>query len=127
MSTTGALLILLTAALTMVANLLLRAGVDNAGGFVFDGGLALVRALLRLFMQPLFMSGFIAYMLASIVWFRVVATEPLSIAYPVLVSLTFILVTGGAVAWFGEPWSVRKIVGLLVILGGIAVIAIEKG
>ncbi|MEO8626612.1 MAG: hypothetical protein ABI612_00720 [Betaproteobacteria bacterium] len=127
MSLVGASLVLLTAALTMAANLLMRAGVDAAGGFSAGGASQVVSSLVRLFMQPRFTAGFFLYFLASVVWFRVVATEPLSVAYPILVSLTFILVTGGAVLVFSEPVSLRKVAGLAVILAGIAVISLEKG
>ena len=110
----------------MAANLMLRAGIDAAGGFVLGGAVAILQALLKLFMQPLFSIGFVTYFLASVVWFRVVATEPLSLAYPVLVSLTFTLVTAGAVLIFSEPISLRKVVGLAVILIGILITAMEK-
>ena len=49
-----------------------------------------------------FLVGFVLYFVASVVWFRVVATERLSVAYPLLVSCTFTLVTAGAVIVFGE-------------------------
>jgi multidrug transporter EmrE-like cation transporter len=127
MSATGFLLVLLTAGLTMAANLMLRAGIDAAGGFFASGVTDLLFGLMKLFIQPLFTVGFVAYFLASIVWFRVVATEPLGLAYPVLVSLTFALVTAGAVLLFSEPLTLRKVVGLAVILAGIAIISIEKG
>ena len=123
MSLTGILLLVLTASLTMAANLLLRAGIDAAGGFSISGVAGLIRGLVHLFLQPRFTVGFIFYGLASVVWFRVVATEPLSVAYPILVSLTFGLVTAGAVILFGEPLSLRKTLGLLTILGGIMIIS----
>jgi multidrug transporter EmrE-like cation transporter len=127
MSTSGLMLVLLTAVLTMAANLMLRAGIDAAGGFAFGGLTGTVHGLRGLFMQPLFSLGFVTYFLASVVWFRVVAAEPLSLAYPILVSLTFTLVTGGAVLWFGETLSPRKILGLAVILSGIFIISSTEG
>lgn len=127
MSPTGILLVLLTAGLTMAANLLLRAGIDGAGGFSVAGVTGAIQALVRLFVQPLFTLGFVLYFLASVVWFRVVATEPLSLAYPVLVSCTFTLVTAGAVVFFGEPLTRRQVVGLAVILAGIVLVSIQKG
>jgi len=127
MSITGILLVLLVAGLTMAANLLLRAGIDAAGGFAVDGAMEALRALAHLFLQPRFTVGFMTYALASLVWFRVVATEPLSVAYPILVSLTFLLVTAGAVAFFGETLSVRKALGLLVILSGIMIVSFGSG
>ena len=127
MSMHGLLLVLLTAALTMAANLLLRAGIDGAGGFSAGSVGGAVQSLVKLFLQPRFSTGFILYFLASVVWFRVVATEPLSLAYPVLVSCTFTLVTAGAVMFFGEPLTRRQLVGLAVILAGIVLVSIQKG
>ena len=127
MSATGLLLVLLTAALTMAANLLLRAGIDAAGGFSLGGLTAAVLALVKLFMQPRFVVGFGLYFLASVVWFRVVATEPLSVAYPLLVSCTFILVTAGAALAFREPLTLRQVLGLAVILLGIVLVSIRRG
>ena len=127
MSYTGFLLVLLTAALTMAANLLLRAGIDSSGGFAFAGTSQFAPAIVKLFKQPLFVLGFIIYIMASIVWFRVVATEPLSLAYPILVSLTFTLVTIGAFFMFSEPMSLRKIIGLGIVLIGVAILSVGEG
>ena len=127
MSGGGFALVLLSAAMTMGANLLLRAGIDAAGVFSPAGAFDVVSGLAKLFLQPLFSVGFVVYFLAAVVWFRVVATEPLSVAYPVLVSLTFGLVTAGAVVIFHEPISTRKVLGLAVILAGIAILSMEKG
>lgn len=127
MSSLGFVLVLLTAVMTMCANLMLRAGIDAAGGFSSGGAFELLMTVLKLFLQPLFSIGFVAYFLASVVWFRVVATEPLSVAYPILVSLTFTLVTVGAVVFFHESLSVQKVLGLVAILAGIAIISFEKG
>jgi len=127
MSASGFIYVLVTAAMTMGANLMLRAGIDAAGGFSPGTATELIFGLLRLFLQPLFAIGFVTYFLAAVVWFRVVATEPLSVAYPILVSLTFAFVTAGAVIVFQEPVSVRKVIGLLVILGGIVLVSMEKG
>ena len=127
MSTTGLILVLFTAGLTMAANLMLRAGIDAAGGVSLGGATQIFRALLNLFMQPFFSAGFTVYFLASVLWFRVVATEPLSLAYPTLVGLTFALVTAGAIVFFSETLSLRKVVGLAIILAGIAIVASDKG
>jgi len=127
MSNWGFVFVLVAAALTMGANLMLRAGIDAAGGFSPGTATELIFGLLRLMLQPLFAVGFVTYFLAAVVWFRVVATEPLSIAYPILVSLTFAFVTAGAVIFFHEPISLRKVLGLAVILAGIAILSTQKG
>lgn len=122
MTNLGWWLVLLAAGLTMAANLLLRIGVEQAGGF--PGSLTgLSAGLLRLAAQPLFDLGVILYGLAAVVWFRVIASEPLSIAYPLLVSLTFILVMVGAAILFHETITLRKLIGVGIILGGILLIS----
>lgn len=116
------MLVVLVAGLTVAANLLLRVGVDLAGGFP-SNLTDMSSGLLRLAAQPLFDLGVILYGLAALVWFRVVASEPLSIAYPVLISLTFILVMAGATLLFHETMTLRKLIGVGIILGGIFLIS----
>lgn len=115
-------LIALTAITTAVANLLLREGVLKAGGL----SLSLDRFwsdAMALGAQPLFVIGFICYGLAAVLWFSVLPRVDLSISYPVLVGLTFVLVVSGSVAVFHEslPWA--KLVGMALILAGVALVA----
>ena len=115
-------LIALSAITTAVANLLLRAGVLKAGGL----SLSLDRFwsdALALGAQPLFVLGFICYGIAAVLWFSVLSRADLSISYPVLVGLTFVLVVAGSVAVFHEslPWD--KVVGMVLILAGVALVA----
>ena len=118
MSKTGWLLVLASAFLAVGANLLLRSGVERAGGLA-----AGITGLVNLARQPYFDLGLILYALATLVWIRVLSVEPLSIAYPVLVSITFLLVTMGAVLLFRESLAWHKIIGLVVILAGIFIIS----
>jgi len=117
MSKTGWLLVLINALLAVMANLMLRSGVERAGGLT-----AGISGFVNLAKQPLFDLGLIFYALATLVWIRVLSVEPLSIAYPVLVSLTFLLVTMGAVLLFCESLSWQKILGLIIILTGILIV-----
>ena len=115
-------LIALTAITTAVANLLLREGVLKAGGL----SLSLDRFwsdALALGAQPLFVIGFILYGLAAVLWFSVLPRVDLSISYPVLVGLTFVLVVFGSMVVFNEnlPWA--KVLGLALILAGVAIVA----
>ena len=118
MSVLGLGLVLLSAALQVGGTLLLRGGVDRAGGFVTSFA-DLPQGLLRLAGQPMFVFGFFLYGAAALVWFQVLSTQPLSVAYPLLVSLTFVFVTLGAITMFHEVLTARKLVGLVVILTGI--------
>lgn len=118
MMSRGWWIVLLTAGLQSAANLLLRQGILLAGGF--PARLAdLWSGLLRLAKQPLFDIGFILYGLSALVWFRAIATLQLSTAYPLLVAMSFILVTAGAVLLFQEPFTWRKALGAVIIVSGI--------
>ena len=118
MMSRGWWIVLLTAGLQSAANLLLRQGILLAGGF--PARLAdLWSGLLRLAKQPLFDIGFILYGLSALVWFRAIATLQLSTAYPLLVAISFILVTAGAVFLFQEPFTWRKALGAVIIVSGI--------
>jgi multidrug transporter EmrE-like cation transporter len=121
MTTRGLILLLLTCITTVSGNLLLRAGVVSAGGFDLSSGL--VSQLLKLAHNTKFISGFLLYGVASLIWFSVISKENLSTAYPVLVSISFVLITFGSVFFFGERLSAQKLIGMAVILGGIALVS----
>jgi multidrug transporter EmrE-like cation transporter len=122
MSLHGLILIVVAAGMTVVGNLMMRAGVVRAGGVSLNLA-SLAAELVRLAGQPLLIGGLTLYILASLVWFRVISTENLNTSYPILVSLTFLFVTAGATFFFHEPLTLQKIVGVLMILGGIIAVA----
>ena len=83
--------------------------------------IAAIVAFAKLLCEPLFAAGFVLYFVAALVWFRVIAYEPLSTAYPVMIGLTFVMVSVGAIFFFSEPVSIRKAMGLAVIVAGIVI------
>ena len=115
----GLLLILLSAALTAAANLLLRRGVLSSDMITAPSA----RAWLDLLREPAFLLGGALYGLAAVVWFRVLAIEQITTSYPILIGLTFVLVSSGAVLVFRESISATKLVGMCVILAGVALVS----
>jgi multidrug transporter EmrE-like cation transporter len=122
MSERGMLFVGLSALLTVASNLMLREGVKRAGGFGLSLG-RLASDLLSLARQPLLIVGLALYAASALVWFRVISTEKLNSSYPVLVGLTFVLVTLGATVFFHEPISWQKVLGLGLILTGILLVS----
>ena len=118
MTPQGLLLVVLSALGTVAGNLMIRAGLGRAGGLGFSAA-----KLTSVFLEPLMIAGLALYGTSALLWFRVISTEELSTSYPLLVSMTFILVTLGAAVFFHERISAQKLVGLAVILIGIVVIA----
>jgi hypothetical protein len=120
------MLVLLTAVLTMAANLMLRAGIDAAGGFAFGGLTGTVHGLRGLFMQPLFFAR-LRHVLPG--QRRMVQSRRGRTAQPRIPDPRqphVHVVTGGAVLWFGETLSPR-VLGLAVILSGIFIISSTEG
>lgn len=114
-------LIVISALLTVAANLTMRYGLLKVGGFTLSGGAW--EMALRLALQPVFVLGIICYGIASLVWFKVLSIAEISTSYPILVGMTFVLVTAGAVPLFHESFNMIKATGILVILAGIIIIA----
>jgi multidrug transporter EmrE-like cation transporter len=112
------LLLLLTATCMAIANVMMKAGIAQAGGFApsLPGLLSLVR-------QPAFVAGFLLSGVAALMWFRILATQKLSTCYPLFVSLTYSLITIAAFYFLHERISTQKILGLLIIVVGIATVA----
>lgn len=119
------LLLVMSAASTVAANLLMRGGIDRNGGFISRSTILL--SVFALLSQPMFVIGFLFYGLAALIWFNVVAAGSLSTTYPLLVSLTFVMVTVGGAYCFNERVTWQKIIGLAVILAGFAIVARAKG
>lgn len=114
----GFVLLLITAVAMAVANLLIKAGIEQAGGFTPSIG-----ALLHLFRQPALLAGVALTGFSALMWFRILATQKLSTCYPLFVSLTYSLITVGASYFLHEKMSAQKLVGLLVIVVGITTVA----
>lgn len=118
MSIAGWIYIFLSAVCAVVANLLLRIGLENKG--VFGGSIS---DYLLLFRQPAFIFGLFFYAIATLSWVRVLSSEPLNIAYPLLVSITFAMVILSASILFNESFGLVKFSGIVFILIGITLMA----
>ncbi len=117
MSTAGWIYILISALCAVAANLLLRVGLDKGN---FSGSLS---DFFFLFKQPSFDAGIFFYAFATVAWIKVLSSEPLNLAYPILVSITFALVTLLATLLFHESFGILKLSGIIFILIGITLMA----
>ncbi len=86
-------------------------------------GLGLFRFLVEfIFTRPLVLSGLAAAFVASLFWMATLTRFELSFAYPFM-ALNFLIVVVIGVAVFGEVLNASKIIGLLIVCGGLVVIA----
>jgi multidrug transporter EmrE-like cation transporter len=118
MTSVGWVLILLSSVCMAVSSLLLRLSIDRIGGFYFH-----ISSIAKLVIQPLFLFGCILYCFAVIGWFRIIASETLNVAYPLMMTITFTLVTMLSFIILKEPIGLYKIIGLVLIISGITLMS----
>lgn len=112
------LLIALVAILLLVGGqTLLKVGLNEIGGIsLFEGNP--LGSLLGLFRTPWIILGFVCYGVSAILWLDVLSKLDFSLAFP-LVSLTYVfaLIIGRFI--FHETVGLDRIVGVVLILGGL--------
>ena len=114
----GIVMVLVASGMMAAASLMLKQGIVNIGGF---GEGNIIHEIMNLLLQPIFIIGVLLYGSGTLLWMRVISTEPLSIGYPILVSFSFIIVTLGAVFLFKETISLIRLFGMAVILVGVII------
>lgn len=111
-------LILLSVGLNAAAQLFLRLAMRS--GLPTD--LSPVATLLDIALRPGIIGGLACYGLSLLLWIYVLSKADASFAYPFL-GLGFVIVAVAGYAILGEPMSARKILGTLVIAGGVIILA----
>lgn len=76
--------------------------------------------LLKLFLDPFILSGFLSAFVASLCWMAAMTKFELSYAYPFM-GLTFVLVFVASVFLFAESVTIYKVLGLALIVLGIII------
>jgi len=71
--------------------------------------------------SPKVFLGFTLYGISSIIWLFALKKFPLSVAYPAL-SMTYIVVVLFSYLLFKEPLTANKIIGMLLIVGGVFIL-----
>lgn len=117
----GYVFIACTIIFTVFGQLIIRQQLGQVGDVPTGGGL--VRFLLEFTLtRPLVLAGLASAFLASLCWVATLTRFELSFAYPFM-ALNFIIVAMVAVAAFGEVLNVSKVLGLLIVCGGLVIIA----
>lgn len=101
----------------LVASALLAAG----GQLLFRVGAAGRHALLE-FVNPAVVGGLALYGLSTALWIFALSRTKLTTVYP-FTALTFVLVYAGAILMLGEKPTRVEIVGVLLVMSGLALLA----
>lgn len=112
------LFIVITIALTVYGQVAIKWRVS--GAVLPEAGAERFIGMLQLVMDPWVISAYVAALLASLSWMAAVSKLPLSHAYPFM-SSAFVIVMLLSAVFFAEPITVRKVVGLCLIVAGLVV------
>lgn len=108
--------------LNAAAQLVLKVATKPLGQFTrFDGG-TLVASVELLLKSPSFWIGMVCYGGSLCVWLAALSKAPVSVAYPML-SIGYIVVAAASVIWLGETLSPAKLLGILLICGGVILVS----
>jgi multidrug transporter EmrE-like cation transporter len=117
----GYLLVIGTVFLTVYGQVAIKWQILKMGSLPEDFS-SKVLFFTQLLLNPLIISALAAAFLASITWMAAMTKLPLSQGYP-LTSLSFVLIILLGSYIFNEPLSTFKIVGMGLILAGIACVS----
>jgi multidrug transporter EmrE-like cation transporter len=107
--------------LNACAQLLLKAGVNAVGHFEFSVR-NIVPVGFKIATQWPIIGGLTCYVFSVVVWILGLSRVDVSVAYPML-SLGYVVNAFAAWYLFGEILSVQRLVGIGIILIGVAVLA----
>jgi len=110
---------LVSTVLVVGAHLFLKAGIRALVSHPMAG--ALVARIASYFTQPMIVTGLALYALGSVFWMITVAQKDVSFLYP-LTSVNYVLVVIGSAFLFQEVISIRRGLGVLVIVLGVALL-----
>ncbi len=97
------------------ANVLLKAGAQK--GIVFNGfSLSIITS------NYLFIIGLFCFALNALFYFLALRSMPISVAYPIMVGASFLIINSFALLQFGEKISPLQIVGYGFLIIGIIMI-----
>ena len=118
-SISGYFYIASTIILTVYGQMILKWRVSLKGTFPSDN-YDKIWFLLKMFLDPWVLSGFLAAFFASLTWMATMTKFDLSFAYPFM-SLAFVLVLIFSSTLLNESITTQKISGLLLIIFGILI------
>jgi drug/metabolite transporter (DMT)-like permease len=111
------LYVLLTVALTVYGQLVIKWQMTNAGTLP-EAPAARAIFLLRQLLNPWVASALVAALLAALSWMAAMTRLPLSSAYPFM-ALSFVFVLFLSAAFLGESLNGWKVAGVVLILLGL--------
>lgn len=111
-------LLTLNLILVVVAQFLLKAGMNNVGGF---GTMPMLSFFLAAATSVKVIAGVALYALSAISWLILLSKAELSMVYP-MISISYVFVLAISALFLGEQVGPLRIIGTLLIILGVVLI-----
>lgn len=115
------LLLLMTIGLTAVANLLLKYAAVNRKELGAAKGL--IANIFEMFTTPSLLLGILCLGIAVMSYAIALRNINLSVAYPVMTTSVVVLVALFSAIFFGEPITIVKTVGTVIVIAGVILLS----
>jgi multidrug transporter EmrE-like cation transporter len=112
------LFMLPTIFLVVYSQLVMKWRVESLAGAVRNSSSGAANVLIYI-TDPFIVSAYAAALLGSIAWILVIQRYPVSLAFPVYVGMTVLLVVVGGAVLFNESMGASKILSTLLIVAGV--------
>ncbi|MBI4836382.1 MAG: EamA family transporter [Candidatus Abawacabacteria bacterium] len=99
------------------ANILMKLGAQRMGGLTLN-----IEGLKRFLTNPVIWAGIISFGLTLLLYTYVLSKMKLSVAYPLMTSLGFLIVVSFSVFYLHESIHWLQMVGLVLVIGGLYLI-----
>ena len=110
------LLILPIALLVTFGQLLVKWRAGSLGNMLVS---SFPQSFIKFVADPVNLFAYAAGFIANLGWLYVVTKLPLTIAFPIYMGVTFVMILLGGTLFLGETFSFAKIAAILLIMGGI--------
>ena len=105
-----------------LANVLIKVGMLNKTG-LFDHGVA--GAFIRIITNPFALMGITSFGIAFVLYSGVLSKLDLSMAYPIMTGVGFLLVLLASILFFKEQVNTYRLMGIAAIIFGIFMISVK--
>ena len=112
----------IAAFLAVSGNLSLKKGMMAVGKITL-GRESFLAEILKIFTQPFIILGLGFYFVSMLFWLKILSSQHLSFAYPLMIALTFIFLSLGSFFFLKEEITLAKILGMGVIILGMVLVA----
>lgn len=122
MNREGIIVTLLCAGFAIAGNLMMRQA--TRAGQLFDiAPAAILGSIGRLLTDPVALTAMIFYGAAALMWFRILATQNIAVAYPLIVGTTILFQSLAGIVLLHEKVQASQALGIALVFVGVGLIS----